>query len=44
MILSADGRAAHRTQMFAPVGDAEALGKVVGAKLLETAGGRGFLA
>ena len=44
MILSPDGQAAHRTQMFGPAGDAEALGKAVGAKLLETAGGRGFLA
>ena len=44
MVLSPDGRAAHRTQMFAPVGDAETLGKVVGAKLLEMAGGRSFLA
>ena len=44
MILSADGQAAHRTQMFGSVGDAEALGKAVGAKLLEMAGGRGFLA
>ena len=44
MILSPDGQAAHRTQMFGPVGDAEAIGKAVGAKLLETAGGRGFLA
>ena len=44
MILSTDGQAAHRMQMDAPVGDAEALGKALGAKLLETAGGRGFLA
>ena len=44
MILSTDGQAAHRMQMDAPVGDAEALGKAVGAKLLEMAGGRGFLA
>jgi hydroxymethylbilane synthase len=44
MILSTDGQAAHRMQMGAPVGDAEALGKAVGAKLLEMAGGRGFLA
>ena len=44
MILSKDGQAAHRMQMDAPVGDAEALGKAVGAKLLEMAGGRGFLA
>ena len=43
MILSTDGQAAHRTQMSAPVGDAAALGKAVGAKLLEMAGGRGFL-
>ena len=44
MILSTDGQAAHRMQMDAPVGDAEALGKAVGMKLLEMAGGRGFLA
>ena len=44
MILSTDGQAAHRMQMDASVGDAEALGKAVGAKLLEMAGGRGFLA
>ena len=44
MILSTDGQAAHRMQMDAPVSDAEALGKAVGAKLLEMAGGRGFLA
>ena len=43
MILSADGQAAHRLQMDAPVGDAEALGKAVGTRLLEMAGGRGFL-
>ena len=44
MIVSTDGQAAHRVHMDAPVGDAEALGKAVGAKLLEMAGGRGFLA
>ena len=44
MILSTDGQAAHRMQMDAPIGDAEALGKAVGAKLLEVAGGRSFLA
>ena len=43
MILSTDGRAAHRLQMDAPASDADALGKAVGAKLLEMAGGRGFL-
>ena len=44
MILSIDGQAVHRINMNAPVGDAEALGKAVGAKLLEMAGGRRFLA
>ena len=44
MILSTDGQTAHRMQMDAPVGDADALGKAVGAKLLAMAGGRGFLA
>ena len=44
MILSTDGQAVYRMQMDAPVGDAEALGKAVGMKLLEMAGGRGFLA
>ena len=44
MILSTDGQAAHRVQMDAPVGDADTLGKAVGTKLLELAGGRGFLA
>ena len=44
MILSTDGQATHRIKMDAPVGDAEALGKAVGAKLLEMAGGRAFLA
>ena len=44
MILSKGGQAAYRMQMDAPVGDAVALGKAVGAKLLEMAGGRGFLA
>ena len=36
------GQAAHRTQMEAPVSDAEALGQAVGTKLLEMAGGRGL--
>ncbi len=44
MILSTDGQASYRMQMDAPVGDAEALGKALGSKLLEMAGGRGFLA
>ena len=44
MILSTDGQAAYRMQMDAPVGDADPLGKAVGAKLLEMAGGQGFLA
>ena len=44
MILSIDGRAVHRMHMNAPIGDAEALGKAIGAKLLEMAGGRSFLA
>ncbi len=43
MILSIDGRTVHRMQMNAPIGDAEALGKASGAKLLEMAGGRSFL-
>ena len=44
MILSKDGQVAHRFEMKAPAGDAEALGKAVGIKLLEMAGGRAFLA
>ena len=44
MVLSTDGQAAHRFEMSAPAGDAEVLGKAVGAKLLEMAGGRDFLA
>jgi hydroxymethylbilane synthase len=44
MILSKDGQVAHRFEMKAPAGDAEALGKAVGVKLLEMAGGRDFLA
>jgi hydroxymethylbilane synthase len=44
MILSPDGRAAHRLQLDAPVDDAVALGETVGAQLLDMAGGRGFLA
>ena len=44
MILSPDGRVAHRLQLDAPVDDAVALGETVGAQLLEMAGGRGFLA
>ena len=44
MILSIDGQEAHRVEMDAPAGDAEALGSAVGAKLLEMAGGRDFLA
>ena len=44
MILSTDGQAAHRFEVDAPAADAEALGKAVGEKLLEMAGGRDFLA
>ena len=44
MILSTDGQSAHRFEMNATAGDAEALGEAVGAKLLEMAGGRNFLA
>jgi hydroxymethylbilane synthase len=44
MLLSLDGRVAHRLQLDAPVDDAVALGETVGAQLLEMAGGRGFLA
>jgi hydroxymethylbilane synthase len=44
MILSPDGRAAHRLQLDAPVDDAVALGETVGAQLLDMAGGRRFLA
>ena len=44
MILSTDGQLAHRFEMDAPAADAEALGKAVGAKLLDMAGGRDFLA
>ena len=44
MILSTNGHAAHRFEMDASAADAEALGKAVGAKLLEMAGGRDFLA
>ena len=44
MILSLDGRVAHRLQRDAPVDDAVVLGETVGAQLLEMAGGRGFLA
>ena len=44
MILSADGQAAHRFEMSAPAEDAAALGRAVGAKLLEMAGGQDFLA
>ena len=43
MILSKDGQTVHRVQINGPVGDAEALGKAAGAKLLEMAGGRSFL-
>ena len=44
MILSTDGQSAHRIEMNATAGDAEALGEAVGVKLLEMAGGRDFLA
>ncbi len=43
MILLPDGSAAYRAQMTAPRINAVALGKSLGAKLLEMAGGRGFL-
>ena len=43
MILSIDGKTAHRMRMDAPICDADALGKAVGKKLLEMAGGRDFL-
>ena len=43
MILSTDGQEAHRVEMEAPAGDAERC-SAVGAKLLEMAGGRDFLA
>ena len=38
MILSKDGQVAHRFEMEASAGDAEALGKAVGTKLLEGQG------
>ena len=44
MILSRDGQVAHRFEMDALAADAEALGKAVGSKLLDMAGGRDFLA
>lgn len=44
MILSPNGRVAYRTQMDALANDAVALGEKVGARLLNLAGGRGFLA
>jgi len=44
MILSPDGKAAHRTEMTAARAEAVQLGEAVGARLLDMAGGRGFLA
>ena len=44
MVLSPDGSAAHDAQGEAAMEDAEELGRDLGARLLEAAGGRGFLA
>ncbi len=44
MVLRPDGTAAHRTTGTAPQEDAAALGRQLGARLLEAAGGRDFLA
>ena len=44
MVLRPDGTAAHRTTGTAPREDAAALGRQLGARLLEAAGGRDFLA
>ena len=44
MVLRPDGTAAHRGSEVAPQEDAVALGMQLGARLLEAAGGRGFLA
>jgi len=44
MVLRPDGTAAHRGSEVAPQEDAVALGRQLGARLLEAAGGRDFLA
>ena len=44
MVLRPDGAAAHRGGEVAPKEDAVALGQQLGARLLEAAGGRDFLA
>lgn len=44
MVLRPNGVAAHRASEVAPQADAAALGKQLGARLLEAAGGRDFLA
>ena len=44
MVLRPDGTAAHRGREVAPQEDAVALGRQLGARLLEAAGGRDFLA
>jgi len=44
MVLRPDGTAAHRDSETAPRQDAVALGRQLGARLLEAAGGRDFLA
>jgi len=44
MVLRPDGTAAHRASETAPRQDAVALGRQLGARLLEAAGGRDFLA
>ena len=44
MVLRPDGAVAHRASAIAPQDDATALGHQLGARLLDAAGGRGFLA
>jgi hydroxymethylbilane synthase len=44
MVLRPDGAVAHRACATAPQDDATALGHQLGARLLDAAGGRGFLA
>jgi hypothetical protein len=44
MVLSPDGVVAHRDSETAPQEDATELGQQLGARLLDAAGGRGFLA
>ena len=44
MVLRPDGAVAHRASAIAPQDDATALGNQLGARLLDAAGGRGFLA